>query len=173
MRHWWSHSQGLPTTSWHPPHLFSRYRARVGHSDNVVSAAVSADSSTLVTASDDCTARLWNLSSGRLLGVLTHVAPLTGVTLSEDGHLALVACSDHTASLWDIASVERICTLEGHEDNITGVSFDGSGFHVATCSRDSTVRYWSTITGAAPVPCACSLCCLQGVLWSPVAGLHQ
>ena len=126
--------------------------ARSGHTDNVVSAAVSADSATLVTASDDCTARLWELSSGRFLGDLPHVAPLTSVTLSEDGHLALVTCSNHVASLWDIASRERICTLEGHQEDITGAVFTGSGFHVATCSRDSTVRYWSTITGTTCMP---------------------
>lgn len=123
-----------------------------GHSDNVVSAAISTDSAILATASDDCTVRLWDLTSGRCQGVLTHAAPPTSVTLSGDGQLALVACSDRTATLWDIATGGQICTLEGHKDAITGAAFDGSGYHVATCSRDNTVRYWSTITGAAHVP---------------------
>ena len=130
-----------------------------GHSDNVVSAAISTDSTILATASDDCTARLWNLGTGRCQGVLTHAAPTTRVTLSGDGQLALVACADHTASLWDIATGGRICTLSGHKDAITGAAFNGSGYHVATCSRDSTVRYWSTITGEATPLVPSSLRC--------------
>ena len=128
------------------------HRLCAGHTDNVSCAAISADSRTLVTASDDTTARVWDLGTGVCRAVLPHLAPPTSVALSADGHLALVASSNHAASLWDLASAACVCTLEGHKDAITGVAFDGVGYHVATCSRDSTVRFWSTITGAPAAP---------------------
>ena len=67
--------------------------------------------------------------------------------LSSDGQLLLAVTANHVASLWDVGTATCLCTLEGHKDSITGAAFDGGGFHVATCSKDSTLRYWSTISG--------------------------
>ncbi len=68
--------------------------------------------------------------------------------MSSDGQLLLTVTTNHIASLWDVGTATCLCTLEGHKDSITGAAFDGGGFHVATCSKDSTLRYWSTLSGA-------------------------
>ena len=138
-----------------------------------------------MTASDDKTARIWELDTGACAGVLPHTAPLTvsacwmsmtmpltvtlmcsptcpnlmdtvcccqGLVLSSDGQLLLAVTANHTASLWDVGTATCLCTLEGHKDSITGAAFDGGGFHVATCSKDGTLRYWSTISGTLHLP---------------------
>ena len=111
-------------------------------------AAVAADGSFVVTASDDRTARVWDLDTGACAAVLPHLAPLTCLALSSDGQLLVAATVNHVASLWDVGTATCLCTQEGHKDSVTGAAFDGGGFHVATCSRDGTLRYWSTISGA-------------------------
>ena len=50
---------------------------RAGHEDIISCAAVADDGSFVVTASDDKTARVWDLDTGACAGVLPHSAPLT------------------------------------------------------------------------------------------------
>ena len=73
--------------------------------------------------------------------------PHQGLALSSDGQLLVAVTANHVATLWDVGTAACICTLEGHKDSIIGAAIDGGGFHVATCSKDSTLRYWSTISG--------------------------
>lgn len=122
-----------------------------GHTDSVSSAAVSVDGRTLLTASDDATARAWDLTTGACTAVLPHLSAPVSVALSRDTRTAVVVGANHVASLWDVPTATCTASLEGHTDVITAAMFDGSGFHVATSSRDCTVRYWNTITGEADV----------------------
>ncbi len=60
-------------------------RTLIGHKGKVTSVAVAPYGRTAVTGSDDRTARLWNLDSGRLLATLDHDAQLVAVRFAPDG----------------------------------------------------------------------------------------
>jgi hypothetical protein len=63
--------------------------------------AFSPDGSRLATASDDGTARLWDVASGKPLIVLRgHPAPVVAVAFSPDGSRLATAGADGTARLW-------------------------------------------------------------------------
>ena len=57
--------------------LFMGAVPRAGHQDIICCAAVAEDGSFMVTASDDKTARVWDLDTGACAAVLPHSAPLT------------------------------------------------------------------------------------------------
>ena len=94
------------------------YRAVLrGHEASVYSAQFSADGRTVLTASDDGTARLWDVASGKELRALRgHEDPVLSAQFSADGTTVLTASADRTARLWDVASGKELRALRGHED---------------------------------------------------------
>ena len=70
-----------------------------------VSAQFSPDGKTVVTASGDKTARLWDAASGQELQVLRgHEDSVNSAQFSPDGKTVVTASEDKTARLWDVAS---------------------------------------------------------------------
>ena len=72
-----------------------------GHENTVLGAQFSADGKTVVTASWDKTARLWDVASGKELLVLRgHESSVSGAQFSADGKTVVTASGDKTARLW-------------------------------------------------------------------------
>src|SRR5262249_37628311 len=81
---------------------FQALRATYRHTESVRTAALSSDGQTVLTGSDDGTARLWDARSGKPLGLpLQHEGPVSAVAFSPDGQSVLTGSFDGTAQLWD------------------------------------------------------------------------
>ena len=90
----------------------------------VMSVAFAPDGRTILTGSEDMTARLWDAASGREIRRLTgHGDEVTSVAFAPDGRTILTGSKDKTARLWDAASGREIRRLEGHGDEVTSVAF--------------------------------------------------
>jgi WD40 repeat protein/energy-coupling factor transporter ATP-binding protein EcfA2 len=126
------------------------YAARLtSHTAAVFSVAFSPDGHTLATASDDHTAKLWDLSDPRhpsLLATLTgHTKTVFSVAFSPDGHTVATASDDHTAKLWDASDPRHpslLATLTGHTGTVSAVAFSPDGHTVTTASVDQTAKLW-------------------------------
>jgi WD40 repeat protein len=76
-------------------------RALRGHTGEVLVAQFSGDGKTVLTASRDRTARLWDVASGKELRVLRgHGDWVRSAQFSADGTTVLTAGADKTARLW-------------------------------------------------------------------------
>ena len=96
-----------------------------GHEARLIACALSADGQTLLTASWDNTARLWN-RQGECLQVLHgHEGSLTACGLSADGQTAMTATRTAVRH-WRRGSPDWACTLELHPATQTRIWLDQS-----------------------------------------------
>src|SRR5690242_9263887 len=87
------------------PSCTTQQQDLIGNTSEVLSVAFSPDGRYALTGSNDWTARLWEVSTGRLVRTFTgHTGGVTSVAFSPDGTEALTASMDRTARLWDIQS---------------------------------------------------------------------
>jgi WD40 repeat protein len=114
-----------------------------GHGSTTWAAIYSPDGSSVVTGSDDGTARLWNAHTGEAGPVLKgHESSVNFVDFSSDGTRIATASSDATVRLWDAHSGSRQPVLRGHGDSINTVHFSHDGKWLVTASDDRTARIW-------------------------------
>ncbi|ONI88740.1 hypothetical protein ALI22I_17250 [Saccharothrix sp. ALI-22-I] len=116
-----------------------------GHTDIVTAVAVTPDGSRAVTGSQDATARVWDLATGRELHILTgHAAPVGAVAVTSDSSRVITGSDDGTAWVWDLATGQELHTLTGPV-GVVAVTLDSSG--MISGSDDGTVRMWDLATG--------------------------
>lgn len=131
------------------------------HVDEVT--ALSINSNTLVSASQDRTIRIWDIQTGNCTLALdidfasiaknisshstsstTLHAPVTGALQAYDVALA-TGTKDGLIRLWDLRLGEVVRTLSGHTDAITSLRFDVN--NIVSGSLDKSVRIWDLRSG--------------------------
>src|SRR5919202_1842258 len=113
-----------------------------GHSEDVLSVAISPDGQTLATGSRDKTIKIWHLGSGELIRTLTgHSDFVLSVVISSDGQ-TLASCSwDKTIKIWHLGSGKLLHTLTGHSEAVHSVAISPNG-HILASGGDNTIKIW-------------------------------
>ena len=138
-----------------------------GHSSWVTAVAWSPDGHHILTASMDCTARIWDATTGDNTLTLTHTDRVSAVAWSPDGHHILTASMDRTARIWDATTGDNTLTLT-HTDPVSAVAWSPDGHHILTASRDGTARIWDATTGDNTLTLTLAPTTLvTAVAWSP------
>ena len=112
------------------------------HDGDVKSIQFSADSSRLVTTSNDRTAQLWSTTSGSEPLPLEggHRARLSFGSFSADGRLVVTSSADNTVRVWDADSGRELVSLEWHREGVNEARFLSDGRSILTASDDGTVK---------------------------------
>ncbi|MCC5645883.1 serine/threonine protein kinase [Nostoc sp. CHAB 5824] len=121
-----------------------------GHSSDVNSVAFSPDGTTLGSASDDQTIKLWNLASREEIRTLEgHSDWIWTVAFSPDSKTLASGSADKTIKLWNLETGKLIRTLQGHTDGVTSVAFspDGKILASGSASKDMKINLWNLETG--------------------------
>jgi len=73
-----------------------------------------------------------------------------GVDFSPDGTLLAADGPNNTAIIWDVSSRSKVLTLDGHSEDVYGVSvhFSPDGKRLVTGSADGTAKVWDVSTGS-------------------------
>ena len=112
-------------------------------------AVVSPDGKQVLTASKDGTARIWDLSSGRQLQIVSEPTgeALNDAWFSPDGTQIVTASNDGTARIWNVATGALLETLsEPGQSPVYNAAFSPTGTLLVTCSGSAAV-IWSAKTG--------------------------
>jgi WD40 repeat protein/tRNA A-37 threonylcarbamoyl transferase component Bud32 len=120
------------------------------HTDRAYGVVFSPDGKRLLTVEffPANTVRLWDVSSGKLLGTMRgHSNEVRAYTFSPDGKRIATGAWDQTICLWDGHAGNHLATLKGHRGWINSVDFNADGTRLISASQDQTVRLWDVATG--------------------------
>jgi len=96
----------------------------------------------VLTASDDGTARILELPSGRVLASVAHGGAIRDACFSHGGSRLATAGSDGTARVWDVETGEALSPPLLHAGPVNSVEFSPDDGAVLTASEDHAVRLW-------------------------------
>ncbi|KAG8774859.1 hypothetical protein FRC12_001790 [Ceratobasidium sp. 428] len=121
-----------------------------GHHKEVTALAYSPDGAYIVSGSEDCTLRIWDVRTGRMVGqpLEGHTKRVSSVSFSPDGTHVVSGSYDKTIRIWDVDACRMLGTpLLGHTNLVISVAYSPDGAHIASGSSDKTIRIWDAHTG--------------------------
>ena len=117
------------------------------HDSTVWSVKFSPDGKTFATTSEEGTARLWDLPTGKLRHTLSgHSGIVRHCTFTGDGRQLLTSGLDRTIRVWDVATGEPQKTLVD-DAPVYYLSLLGDGGTVISASGDARIRFWNFAQG--------------------------
>ena len=132
----------------------------------IKSIAMSPDGQRIATASQDKTARIWNVSSGREVAQIVHDDIVFGVAFSPDGRSVATASQDRTARVHDVERGHELARVDC-ASVVFNVAFSPDGECLATASSgERAMRIWEIETGREIMSFTLSRAGARGVAYS-------
>jgi WD40 repeat protein/serine/threonine protein kinase len=117
-----------------PPRVLGQHANKLGN------LCFSGDGRLLAAASDDKTAKIWNVRGGDPVTLRGHTTYVHCVALSPDGELAATGGNDLMVRLWDTRTGQGIMTLP-RRHHVLSLAFSPDGTYLAAAGHESVSLY--------------------------------
>jgi len=112
-----------------------------GHTNWLNDMAVSEDNRLLITASMDNSARVWDMETGKQLGILTgHTNWINSVDISPAYNRIVTGGSDKKVILWDLKTFSKLKEFEMHDASVLVIKVSPDGKSFLSGSEDKALR---------------------------------
>ena len=114
-----------------------------GHENGVNGIAFSPDGRSLVSASDDHSARIWNIrdgSSKKLPAV--KAGCILSIALSPDGRYIAAGDTKKSLWIWNSRTLKLMANWKGHRGSVWCLGFTPDGKGLLSGSKDATIQCW-------------------------------
>jgi WD40 repeat protein len=102
----------------------------------------------LASGSQDRTAKLWDVATGKDLATLGgYVEGVRCVAFSPDGKTLAAGAVGSELKLWEVATGKERADLKGHGAGVLSVAFHTGGRLLASGYGDETVNLWDLAAG--------------------------
>ncbi len=113
------------------------------HKKPISALAISPDGKLLTAASEDKTVSVWDLLTGKYVGVLTgHTDRVPALAWHPSGKYIVSAGWDTTARVWDAGTLQPVVLLNAHAMQVTALAFSADGRLLASGDSWQSVRVW-------------------------------
>ena len=124
-----------------------REQNKIPHQAPVWEVAFSPNGRYLATSSQDNTANITEVETGKILHTIAHQAPVWKIAFSPDGRYLVTGSYDKTAQITEVETGKTLHTI-AHEGKVWGVAFSPDGRYLATGSDDHTAKITEVETGS-------------------------
>ncbi|CAH1794798.1 unnamed protein product [Owenia fusiformis] len=95
-----------------------------------------------VTGSDDGFLRLWPLDFAHVYLEAEHEGPVSATGMTQDGLHILAGTTTGNLGVLDVTTRGYTTLMRSHTDKVVSVAIDSIRRHIATISKDHTIRVW-------------------------------
>lgn len=120
--------------------------AYLGHTDQILTVAASADGKFVVTGGRDRRLIVWNAVDLKPLRVFTqHRDAVMGLAFRRGTNQLYSSAKDRTIKTWSLDELAYVETLFGHQDEVVDVAALAQERCVTVGARDRTARLWKVV----------------------------
>lgn len=110
--------------------------------------AFTPDSTYVITGGEDCSCKIWELATGKLIQVLMeHEAAITCIAAPANNSMVISGSRDKLVLVWNFKDGSVLHKLSTHTDAIVRVAITQDASMVVSGSRDGLVCVWSSHHG--------------------------
>lgn len=119
-----------------------------GHSEAVLTLAISPDGQTLASGSYDNTIKVWNLNNGsEIFTINGHSDKVTCLAISPHEHNLLSGSCDGKIKIWNLSNGKEISTIIEDSDAVLSIAISPDGQTFVSGKFNSKVKLWNIKTG--------------------------
>ncbi|KAJ2556893.1 U3 small nucleolar RNA-associated protein [Coemansia sp. RSA 1933] len=118
------------------------------HDKDINSIRISPNNDIFATGSQDKTAKVWDVATGKPLGTLQgHRRGVWNVAFSPVDRVIATTSGDRMVKLWSLSDYSCLKTFEGHTNSVLCVEFLAKGTQLVTTGSDSLIKLWNIKDG--------------------------
>lgn len=145
-------SQDLTVKRWSVPQrkgdIAKALYTRKAHDKDINAIDVSPDNRMFATASQDRTAKIWDLETGEVIAKLSgHKRGVWCVKFNPYDKFVATGSGDMDVKIWSLNDFSAVKTFQGHTNSILKLAFLTSGEQIASAGADNLVKVWEIKSG--------------------------